>query len=156
MRYYPGFLRVVPLCWADSYVLLTRPPLVGTKVTPKGSQRSVTVRLACVRPTASVQSEPGSNSPVQDCLRKTRPGGREFRSALHLPKRTHCTQLFSESGARAPTQSACKLLKIGAHPVGLARRGADYTDEGHPFQAIFIIFLIFLLGPQGAPKSLGN
>ena len=39
-------------------MLLTRPPLVSAR-------RPVTVRLACLKHTASVQSEPGSNSSVQ-------------------------------------------------------------------------------------------
>jgi hypothetical protein len=39
-------------------VLLTRAPLYLE------SEDSVRVRLACVRHTASVRSEPGSNSPV--------------------------------------------------------------------------------------------
>ncbi len=38
------------------YVLLTRAPL---------THRSEFVRLACVKPAASVRSEPGSNSPVE-------------------------------------------------------------------------------------------
>ena len=40
------------------HVLLTRAPLYLE------SEDSVRVRLACVRHTASVRSEPGSNSPV--------------------------------------------------------------------------------------------
>ena len=43
-----------PLYRADPHTLLTRPPLVSkeSKLSP------VTARLACVRPAASVQSEP--------------------------------------------------------------------------------------------------
>ena len=45
----------------------------GRKLTPKGSSSAVTVRLACVRHAASVQSEPGSNSSVEKffCCPKT-------------------------------------------------------------------------------------
>eukprot|EP01024_Parvocaulis_polyphysoides_P055923 TRINITY_DN57_c0_g1_i2.p2 TRINITY_DN57_c0_g1~~TRINITY_DN57_c0_g1_i2.p2 ORF type:complete len:125 (-),score=0.33 TRINITY_DN57_c0_g1_i2:90-464(-) len=53
MRYQPSFPMVIPLPKADPQVLLTRPPLVS-----KVQALSVTVRLACVRPAASVQSEP--------------------------------------------------------------------------------------------------
>ena len=50
---------VVPHSWADPYALLTRPPLPTTR-------RWLLARLACVRPAASVRSEPGSNSHVTD------------------------------------------------------------------------------------------
>ena len=43
-----------PLDWAAPHALLTRPPLV----TPESKLSCATVRLACVRPAASVQSEP--------------------------------------------------------------------------------------------------
>ncbi|SVA63830.1 uncharacterized protein METZ01_LOCUS116684 [marine metagenome] len=39
------------------YALLTRPPVVS-----KVQALSVTPRLACIRPAASVHPEPGSNS----------------------------------------------------------------------------------------------
>ena len=55
MRDYPSFPKVIPLLKADSYVLLTRPPL-------KLILLEVSVRLACVKHTASVHPEPGSNS----------------------------------------------------------------------------------------------
>ncbi len=42
-----------PLYRADPHTLLTRPPLVSEK-----QASPVTARLACVRPAASVQSEP--------------------------------------------------------------------------------------------------
>ena len=50
----------IPRYWVDSYVLRTRPPrYLGCPFR---------VRLACVRHAASVQSEPGSNSPIEVCL----------------------------------------------------------------------------------------
>ena len=55
MRDYPSFPKVIPLLKEDSYVLLTRPPL-------KLLLLKVSVRLACVKHTASVHPEPGSNS----------------------------------------------------------------------------------------------
>jgi hypothetical protein len=50
-----GFPRLFPTRRYITYVLLTRSPL---------RNRSSPARLACVRPAASVRSEPGSNSPV--------------------------------------------------------------------------------------------
>ena len=52
MGYQHSFPIVVPLLKANSHVLLTRPPL----------ELKTLVRLACVRHTASVHPEPGSNS----------------------------------------------------------------------------------------------
>jgi len=56
MRYYSKFPWAIPRSEADSYVFLTRPPL--EVLLPLA-------RLACVRHAASVQSEPGSNSPIK-------------------------------------------------------------------------------------------
>ena len=53
IRYYSEFPRAIPNRRARSHVLLTRLPLPL-----RGA------RLACVRPAASVRSEPGSNSQV--------------------------------------------------------------------------------------------
>ncbi len=55
MRYYPTFRLAIPHIQVDSYVLLTRLPL-------STSRRKLIVRLACLRHTASVHPEPGSNS----------------------------------------------------------------------------------------------
>jgi len=49
----PPFPAVILLLRADSHVLLTRSPL----------KLKTFVRLACVKHTASVHPEPGSNSP---------------------------------------------------------------------------------------------
>ena len=57
MRYYPAFRLAIPHFKVDSYALLTRPPLVSVQ-----QAGPVTVRLACLRHTASVHPEPGSNS----------------------------------------------------------------------------------------------
>jgi hypothetical protein len=53
------FPLTIPLFKVDSHVLLTRSPLVSIF-----RKKSVTVRLACVKHAASVQSEPGSNSSI--------------------------------------------------------------------------------------------
>ena len=86
-----------------SYAVLIRlspsyPPLLGTFrciTHPFATRRQgcprVTVRLACVKHAASVQSEPGSNSSVQSFLwQLTSPVSRPFRRCLvqpsqHLP-----------------------------------------------------------------------
>ena len=54
MRYYSKFPWAIPYLRVGSHALLTRLPL------PRRG-----VRLACVRPAASVRSEPGSNSQVE-------------------------------------------------------------------------------------------
>ncbi|CAN0579193.1 unnamed protein product, partial [Ectocarpus sp. 12 AP-2014] len=58
MRYYSPFPVAIPQIWVRSHALLTRPPLTRR-----------CARLACVRPAASVRSEPGSNSQVESNLR---------------------------------------------------------------------------------------
>ena len=57
IRYYSQFPEAIPYLWAHPHVLLTRPPLSTIR-------RLLLARLACVRPAASVRSEPGSNSHV--------------------------------------------------------------------------------------------
>ena len=54
IRHYPQFPEAIPEKRARSHALLTRPPLI-----------LLCARLACVRPAASVRSEPGSNSQVE-------------------------------------------------------------------------------------------
>jgi hypothetical protein len=56
MRYYPHFRRAIPHQEVDSYLLLTRLPLSGLRQT---------ARLACLRHTASIHPEPGSNSQIK-------------------------------------------------------------------------------------------
>jgi hypothetical protein len=56
IRYYSKFPWAIPYHWEGSHALLTRLPLLLRGV-----------RLACVRPAASVRSEPGSNSQVESC-----------------------------------------------------------------------------------------
>ena len=68
----------------------------------------VTARLACVRHAASVQSEPGSNSSLEDL---------DHHHRNECSKKTHCwTFLVTRSIAlkastRVPTQITCKFLK---------------------------------------------
>ena len=60
-----GFPKLFPSPRQVTHVLLTRPPLY---LQPEGRFRA---RLACIRHAASVHSEPGSNSPVESCMRST-------------------------------------------------------------------------------------
>ena len=64
MRVYPSFPIVIPLLKGDSYALLTRPPL-------KFLLLKISVRLACVKHTASVHPEPGSNSQKTQRFKET-------------------------------------------------------------------------------------
>ncbi len=57
IRYYHQFPGAIPYLEARSHALLTRLPLTRR-----------CVRLACVKPAASVRPEPGSNSHVQSGL----------------------------------------------------------------------------------------
>ncbi len=66
---------VVPHSWADPYALLTRPPLPTTR-------RWLLARLACVRPAASVRSEPGSNSHVTDACSFKQTGKHKSRPSI--------------------------------------------------------------------------
>ena len=54
MGYYQTFPNVIPHLNVDSHTLLTRPP--------RHKDKLYTVKLACVKHTASVHPEPGSNS----------------------------------------------------------------------------------------------
>ena len=87
IRYYSQFPRAIPNQRVRSHALLTRPPLPR-----KGA------RLACVRPAASVRSEPGSNSQVESTevlsltsnLRTSvsSPSQEQDQSLLHVPSRS--------------------------------------------------------------------
>ena len=61
------FRLLSPCIGQVSHALLTRPPLSHKHLPPEGFCRKCFVRLACVKPAASVHPEPGSNSHVE-CL----------------------------------------------------------------------------------------
>ena len=61
IRYYSPFPVTIPDLWVDR-VRVTHPS--ATRQHPEGP---VTVRLACIKPPASVHPEPGSNSPLYCC-----------------------------------------------------------------------------------------
>ena len=91
MGYYPAFPPAIPRPWVGC-IRVTHP--CATLM----SRRTFTVRLACIRPAASVHPEPGSNSSLYYC----------------------CTKCFSESrvplcvpclpDASASRRCACCLL----------------------------------------------
>ena len=58
IRYYSPFPVTIPDLWADR-VRVTHP--FATRQRPEGP---AAVRLACIKPPASVHPEPGSNSPL--------------------------------------------------------------------------------------------
>ena len=58
MLFYLPFPEAIQLQQTDTYALLTRAPLI------QKASSLYSVRLACVKPAASVRSEPGSNSHV--------------------------------------------------------------------------------------------
>src|SRR6218665_634345 len=116
MRYEQSFRSVIPLDRARSDVLLTRSPLVS-------ALRPATVRLACVRHAARVQSEPGSNSSVRSRLlgsllpkspRLPPPRAFRLRRAFvclsTLPQARFCPE--PSTRLRTPTLIGCVLLKI--------------------------------------------
>ena len=70
------FRELFPSRGQVAYALRTRPPLSPPR-------RGNTVRLACIRPAASVHPEPGSNSPLYGCLWP--PKGGMFPSRGKLP-----------------------------------------------------------------------
>ena len=90
IRYYSQFPEAIPYQRVCSHALLTRPPLPL-----RGA------RLACVRPAASVRSEPGSNSQVESTevlsltsnLRTSvlSPSPEQDQSLHHVPSRS-CEQ----------------------------------------------------------------
>ena len=62
------FQMLSPASGQVAYVLLTRPPLVGDQNLTGAStscQLDQRVRLACIRHTAGVHPEPGSNSHIK-------------------------------------------------------------------------------------------
>ena len=90
----PGFPRLFPTKRHITYALLTRAPL-----------GLLPARLACVRPAASVRSEPGSNSPV------LYPGPRfvakrSIRLKLYLNFR-NCYQFFKDRAGPRRCEAGC-------------------------------------------------
>ena len=95
---------VVPHSRADPYALLTRPPLPTTR-------RWLLARLACVRPAASVRSEPGSNSHVTV---RTRHTSKEAYPIRHK-SRPSILKLASDARTKA-YQSTKRPITPTAHP----------------------------------------
>ena len=93
-----------------TYVLLTRAPLYSP------SEESFLDRLACVKPAASVRSEPGSNSPSCEKFGPSLYGTNSVRtSAVQFSR----TDPGSGRGSIAPPLLPCQAL--------LHRKGAGYV-----------------------------
>ena len=111
---------VVPHSWADPYALLTRPPLPTIR-------RWLLARLACVRPAASVRSEPGSNSHVTV---RTRHTPKEVCITRHK-SRPSILKLASDARTKA-YQSTNGPITPTAHPFlknTLCQRTTPKTAE---------------------------
>ena len=101
IRYYSPFPEAIPYLWAYSHALLTRPPLTRR-----------CARLACIRPAASVRSEPGSNSQVEKhkCLTLTFEP-LHITDRLFKPIKTVCC--ISNQSYRKPTNSEADTTSSG-------------------------------------------
>ena len=115
---------VVPHPEEGPHALLTRPPV-------SGSRSLLLLRLACVKPAASVRSEPGSNSHVNSALRpeqnakQTDPGSSQslFQRSVNAPakdrqrtlSRLACTSNL-EMHRQTKTMSATQRTTPPAHP----------------------------------------
>ena len=84
IRYYSQFPEAIPYQRVCSHALLTRPPLAS---------RRIPVRLACVRPAASVHSEPGSNSQVESSEKLSLTSNLRTSASGHKPKDIFCSVL---------------------------------------------------------------
>ena len=91
----------------------------------------VTARLACVRHAASVQSEPGSNSSLEDFENHQQ---RVNPKWLQLTAGHFGHSVLNAKGAstRVPTQITCRTFK--EHPrsaKGFGEKGRDSKPKGH-------------------------
>src|SRR6218665_35609 len=135
MRYYQSFRSVIPLDRVRSDVLLTRSPLVS-------ALRPATVRLACVRHAASVQSEPGSNSSVRSRLL-----GLGFLAEIPQACSTHGFPAFS-----SPSNAhAYRLCFVKDHP----RSPPATISQARYFSTAFLrkpaLLLLFFQIPPPRP-----
>ena len=78
-------------------------------------RRGLTARLACVRHAASVHSEPGSNSPVENCYRRRDDGDMRVRvlsivGPSKLVRRRPSVGITRSSFQRAPSRVGLTIL----------------------------------------------
>src|SRR6218665_450237 len=166
MRYEQSFRSAIPLDRARSDVLLTRSPLVS-------ALRPATVRLACVRHAASVQSEPGSNSSVrsrllglgflaeipQACSTQGFPAFSERSSVSALPQA--CSHPGLSTRLRTPTLIGCVLLKITparrrlrpAKPATLAQLSCENQHFSYFFSRSPLLVPFLALDHAPAPVA---
>ena len=86
----PAFARLFPTQRQITHALLTRAPLYS------GSCPPFRVRLACVRHAASVRSEPGSNSPVEN--RRILLSSADYLYCLEWSQGRHALFSFQRTG----------------------------------------------------------
>ncbi len=118
----PHFWGLSPTARQVAHVLLTRPPLTGTR----GHRPA---RLACVRHAASVYPEPGSNSPN---ILPRRPFS---RSPRHCPRRARSTNPRSPERPRGPSLSHHHLCDCKGAPRPRPpkdQKGSPGTPEAPP------------------------
>jgi hypothetical protein len=107
MRYYLQFPGVIPLFGAD-HQRVTHP--FATKKHPVINYRMLSVRLACIRHAASVNPEPGSNSPQKKASEDAVLRSKELGSVLLLSV-TFQLSRFHRSGQNFTSRtSACQGL----------------------------------------------
>ena len=92
------------------------------------SRIATSVRLACVRPAASVRSEPGSNSPVEFLNRKIRFQVLASTTLCFCYSHPVCYLVFKDQYIRA----ACRSVQKG-----------DYTQNCLPCQPIIFKRIVF-------------
>ena len=116
-----------------AYALRTRPPLSSPR-------RGIPVRLACIRPAASVHPEPGSNSSLYYCLASC------FLSLgfrLRWPPSQGAGSLSARPNGRAPFVLASDYQRTPATPSSLPLFPLLRAAKIQPFYLLAILFLVF-------------
>ena len=112
----PGFPGLFPTTGQVAHVLLTRSPL-GT---PLPCGKEALARLACIRRAASVNPEPGSNSP-------SKKGAQGLRALSLIDSKS----LSHSSVVKVPSAPATPPPK-GAKSLAGRNRTGDYTSGDPP------------------------
>ena len=162
-----------------TYAVLARvssgcPPLQGRflRVTHPSATRqppskldAAAVRLACVKHAASVQSEPGSNSSLQNFLapqlnhrslhsitsRPIHPDVSRSRTLFRLGSRFNaCTQ---QTSPRAPTQKSCNLIVKDLPPNPSTSNSTQIQENAHSTPQSLSVKYSFRAQPQQHPAQ---
>ena len=135
MAYYPAFPPAI------------RPSGVGcirvahpcaTLMSPEGDNP---VRLACIRPAASVHPEPGSNSSLYYCLSILFSLNLGFRLRTH-----HCIRCVPYLGSFGIPQDACAGLRLSKNfslPLSLLSSPSFLPKAGAKVQPFSILAMLF-------------